>query len=141
MCPSALIVSSRVFYVGITGDVDRERRNAATFLQFGRGLFCQTNITIPDRNRCAGREEALDDRTSDALRPACDDRVASAEIDFIRHGCLPRKTSEGAARWRAMKIRMCNANSTPRTALYRRTMCCRNEYVGPTTVAPHFQGS
>ena len=81
----------RALDVGIIGDINRDSRNAAALLQFGRGFLGQPRIAIPDRNRRSGFEKTFDNCAPNTLRATCYDRVASGEIDFVCHGRLPRK--------------------------------------------------
>src|SRR5262249_23231686 len=87
-------------------------------------LVRQIDIAIPDRNRRAGFEETLDNGAADTLRAACDDRIASGEIDFIGHGSLRVTISGGEIPWRVRKMRVCNA------ALYLQEMCFKNRRSG-----------
>ena len=68
--------------------------------KLGRGLLRERKIAIPDRHRGAGIQKALDDGAADALRATGNDRITSAEIDFIGHESppyskLPKPRPEG----------------------------------------------
>jgi hypothetical protein len=60
-------------------------------LQFRSGFLRQTDIAIPDRDRSARLQKAIDDRATNTLRTAGDHGVARTQIDLVSHVGLPPK--------------------------------------------------
>src|SRR6185503_7128983 len=79
-------VVARALDLGVVGHVDRKSRNLTS--ERTAGLVRKRLVAVPDRDRRAGGEKALDDGAADALGAAGDHRVLARQIDRIRHETL-----------------------------------------------------